>query len=151
MSDNLGLRKVSEKVSGEVERIYQEWDRTWSADDIDAMLALYAPDATLESPLVPYMSGRILGIISGTNEIRALLTKAAPRKPQARGFTRQGYFTDGHLLMWEYPRATSRGEQMDFVEIMEIEDGLIKRHRVYWGWRGVEVLKADAYWNAARD
>ena len=28
--------------------------------------------------------------------------------------------------MWEYPRATPDGEQMDFVEVMEIDDdGLI--------------------------
>ncbi|MDR6289564.1 hypothetical protein E9232_002079 [Inquilinus ginsengisoli] len=33
---------------------------------------------------------------------------------------------------------------MDFFEVMEIEDGLIREHRVYWGWRGVEILKADA-------
>ena len=35
---------------------------------------------------------------------------------------------------------------MDFFEVMEIVDGLIKSHRVYWGWRGVEVIKADAYY-----
>jgi hypothetical protein len=29
------------------------------------------------------------------------------------------------------------------VEIMEIEDGLIKRHRVYWGWYALktQILK----------
>jgi hypothetical protein len=25
------------------------------------------------------------------------------------------------------------------VEIMEIEDGLIKRHRVYWGWYALKT------------
>jgi hypothetical protein len=34
---------------------------------------------------------------------------------------------------------------MDFVEVMEIEDGLIHAHRVYWGWRGVDVLINDQY------
>ena len=48
--------------------------------------------------------------------------------------------------MWEYPRATPDGEQMDFVEVMEIENGLISRHCVYWGWRGVKVLDEDHYW-----
>jgi hypothetical protein len=38
---------------------------------------------------------------------------------------------------------------MDFFEVMEIVDGLIKSHRVYWGWRGVEVIKADAYYKDA--
>ncbi len=48
-------------------------------------------------------------------------------------------------LIWEYPRATQDGEQMDFMEVMDIENGLIKHHRVYWGWAGVEIIKADAY------
>nr|WP_226383271.1 hypothetical protein [Burkholderia mayonis] len=43
------------------------------------------------------------------------------------------------------PRATPTGEQMDFVETMEIENGQIRRHRAYWGWRGVSIIKADAY------
>jgi hypothetical protein len=42
-------------------------------------------------------------------------------------------------------RETPSGEQMDFVEVMEIEDGLIHAHRVYWGWRGVDVLINDQY------
>jgi ketosteroid isomerase-like protein len=147
MTDNLGLKAVPGQLGADIERVYREWDRAWSNDDLEAMVALYAPDATLESPLVPYLLGRTPGIVSGRDEIRKLLAKAAPRKPESRTFARAGYFTDGHLLMWEYPRATpDGGEQMDFAEIMEIEHGLIKRHRVYWGWRGVEVLKADSYW-----
>jgi len=110
------------------------------------MIAIYSPDATLESPLVPYITGRTNGVLNGREEIRKLLHRAAPRKPGSRTYYRRGYFTDGRVLVWEYPRATPDGEQMDFFEVMEIEDGLIKRHRVYWGWRGVEVLKADAYY-----
>jgi hypothetical protein len=26
--------------------------------------------------------------------------------------------------------------------VMEIENGLIKRHRVYWGWYALNVLRA---------
>lgn len=38
------------------------------------------------------------------------------------------------------------GEQMDFVEVMELNnEGLIQKHRVYWGWFGIGVLKRDAY------
>jgi hypothetical protein len=28
---------------------------------------------------------------------------------------------------------------------MEIRDGLIRRHCVYWGWLGVKTLEEDAY------
>ena len=47
--------------------------------------------------------------------------------------------------MWEYPRLTPNGEQMDFAEVMEIEGGKIKKHRVYWGWYGIDVLKKDEH------
>ena len=47
--------------------------------------------------------------------------------------------------MWEYPHDTPNGEQMDFIEVMEIQNGLIQKHRVYWGWYGFNVLKRDEY------
>lgn len=138
-------KRFPPETTHELERIYQEWDRAWSEDDLEAMIALYAPDAVLESPLVPHLLGGHDGVLRGRDQIRKLLDKAAPRKPGKRTFYRRGYFTDGRTLVWEYPRAKPDGEQMDFFEVMEIADGLIQRHRVYWGWKGVEVIKADAY------
>lgn len=146
MTKNLATRPVSPELEAQVENIYRRWDDYWSADDLDAMIGLYAEDATIESPLVPHLNGGNNGRLEGKAAIKALLEKAAPRKPGTRHFHRIGYFTNGALLIWEYPRATPRGEQMDFVEVMEIRDGLIQHHRVYWGWRGVEVIKTDAYY-----
>ncbi|HVW72325.1 MAG TPA: nuclear transport factor 2 family protein [Rhizomicrobium sp.] len=145
MSSNLSQKRISADACDDLERIYREWDRAWSQDDLDAMIGLYAPDAVLESPLIPHLLGGHDGVLRGREKIRALLEKAAPRKPGKRTFYRRGYFTDGATLVWEYPRATPDGEQMDFFEVMEIAGGLIQIHRVYWGWRGVEVIKADAY------
>jgi hypothetical protein len=43
-------------------------------------------------------------------------------------------------------RAAPKGEQMDFVEVMELNDeGLIQYHKVYWGWRGFAVLLKNEY------
>jgi hypothetical protein len=67
------------------------------------------------------------------------------RTPPVRERYRDGFFTDGRKLMWEYPREKPDGEQMDFVEVMELADGLIRRHCVYWGWFGVKVLEQDRY------
>lgn len=145
MTENLGSKRVDAELAAAAERVYRAWDQAWSNDDLEAMVALYATDAVLESPLVPHLLGTKEGICRGREAIRKLLEIAAARKPRKRTFHRVGYFTDGRLLMWEYPRATPDGEQMDFVEIMEITDGLIQKHRVYWGWAGVEVIKADAY------
>jgi hypothetical protein len=38
------------------------------------------------------------------------------------------------------------GDQMDFMEVMEINNGLIIRHRIYWGWLGVNTIINDAYY-----
>jgi len=129
----------------DAERIYHQWDDALSRNDVESLLALYAPDAILESPLIPHLLKVERGICRGHQEIRRLFEVLAQRKPQARQFHRTGYFTDGRKLMWEYPRQTPQGDQMDFVEVMELKDGLIEKHRVYWGWFGVNVLNRDAY------
>jgi len=54
--------------------------------------------------------------------------------------------TDGKRVIWEYPRSGPKGEQMDFVESMELNtEGLIQRHCVYWGWFGFGVMQRNEY------
>jgi hypothetical protein len=71
----------------------------------------------------------------------------AERKPPKRQYYRSDFLTDGkRKFMWEYPRSTPQGDQMDFVEVMELNDeGLIQYHRVYWGWYGFGVLQRNEY------
>jgi hypothetical protein len=129
-----------------VERMYFAWDDALSRNDADALLALYAKDAHFESPLVPHLLGRESGVLHGHAELRPLFDLLAGRKPPVRQYHRHGYLTDGRRLIWEYPRDAGKGEQMDFVEAMELSDeGLIQRHCVYWGWFGVRVLQRDEY------
>ena len=64
--------------------------------------------------------------------------------PERRRF-RTGYLTNGRSVTWEYPRESPAGEQMDIVEVMEIADGLIMRHRVYWGWKSVGMLHSGEH------
>jgi ketosteroid isomerase-like protein len=129
-----------------VERMYFAWDDALSRNDADALLALYAEDAVLESPLVPHLLGVDHGVLRGHDELRPLFGKLAERKPPVRQYHRTGYLTDGKRLIWEYPRDAGDGEQMDFAEVMELnDDGLIQRHCVCWGWFGVRVLQRDQY------
>ena len=129
-----------------VERIYFAWNDALSRNDMTALLALYAPDAILESPLVPYLLGVERGVLRGHAELRKLFDKLVETKPPVRQYHRTGYLTDGKRLIWEYPREAPHGDQMDFVEAMELDDdGLIQRHRVYWGWFGVGVIQRRAY------
>ena len=49
----------------DVERIYRKWDEALAKNDAGGLLALYAPDAVLESPLVPHLMGSDVGICRG--------------------------------------------------------------------------------------
>ncbi len=124
-----------------MERIYQEWDDALSKLDMKRLIALYAPDVTFESPLVRHLLKTDSGILHGRDEVKRLFDELAKTQPPTRKFYRKRYFSDGKTLMWEYPRQSPAGDQQDFVEVMEIEDGLIKRHCVYWGWFGMRVLE----------
>ena len=127
------------------EEIYHAWEKALSENDIEGLLSLYALDAVLESPLVPHLLQKKSGICSGHKELRTLIEKVAARKPAIRQYFKKNYFTDGKTVIFEYPRHTPNGEQMDFVEVMELKDGLIQYHRVYWGWRGFKVIQEDKY------
>jgi hypothetical protein len=129
------------------EQIYREWDDALGKKDVDAAVRLYASDATLESPLVRHLLGEETGVLAGHDRLRSFIALVFQRTPPLRQRFRSPLFTDGALLMWEYPRIASGGEQMDFVEVMEVREGLIRHHRVYWGWRGLQVLERNEYRN----
>jgi len=146
MNRSNGAGVAEKTLSTPVERMYYAWDEALSRNDAAALLALYAPDATIESPLIPHLMGSERGICRGHKELRPFFDEVAARKPKVRQYHRTGYLTDGKKLMFEYPREGPKGDQMDFVEVMELNDeGLIQRHCVYWGWFGFGVIKRDEY------
>jgi hypothetical protein len=130
-----------------MERIYRDWDKALSEDDTEGILKLYALDGAIESPLIPHLLGKQDGICRGHDQMRPFFELVAKHKPPLRQYYRTGMLSDGRQkLVFEYPRATPDGEQMDFVEVMELNDeGLIQRHKVYWGWRGFAVLAGNEY------
>ncbi|HZT20045.1 MAG TPA: nuclear transport factor 2 family protein [Dongiaceae bacterium] len=146
MNDTPTRKESGSGASTPVERMYFAWNDALSRNDAQALLALYAEDAHFESPLVSHLLGTESGVLHGRDELRPLFDRLAERKPPVRQYYRTGYLTDSRRLIWEYPRDAGTGEQMDFVEAMELNDeGLIQRHCVYWGWFGVRVLQRDEY------
>ncbi len=129
----------------EAERIHHAWNAALEAHDVDAAIALYAPDAVLESPLICYLLRTEVGVLEGRDAILRFLPIVFDHQPDERRTFRNDVFTDGRTMMWEYPRATPHGDQMDFTEVMDIADGLIRRHRVYWGWLGVQTLTSGRH------
>jgi ketosteroid isomerase-like protein len=125
----------------DAERIYRLWDEALGKKDLEASLSLYADDASIESPLVQHLMKRMDGIVEGKEDLREFIARVFRTNPPQRKRFKQGFFTDGRVLTWEYPRCSPDGDQMELVEIMEIEGGLIRRHRVYWGWYALNVLR----------
>lgn len=141
--------KANETMLEAAERIYHGWDEALSRNDVEAIMRFYHPDIVIESPLICHLLGKEKGICQGQVELRQFIEAVATRKPSLRKFYRERYFTDGKILMWEYPRLCPNGEQMDFMEVMELEDGLIRKHRIYWGWYGFNVMRNNRYWSDA--
>jgi hypothetical protein len=90
-------------------RIHRQWHEHAKSRDTEGLLALYAKEAVLETPLVQ-------AIFDGARRLPNSLVR----------WHRTGkWLTDGErLLVWEYPRQAPDGDQVDIVEVMEIADGL---------------------------
>ena len=89
------------------------------------------------------------GILRGKTEILAFLNEGTRRRPNelVHWYRTGKYFITGDVLVWEYPRQTPDGEQVDILELMEIRNGLIVNHRIYWGWFGTQMLIKSALEN----
>ena len=130
--------------------IWAEWHRAASTSDQRALINLYADDAVLESPLVPaILSEKTEGILRGHDEIKRFLDEGAKRRPNplVRWYRTDRWFSVGDTLIWEYPRETPDGDQLDILEVMEIRNGKIQHQRIYWGWKGCSLI-APALVNA---
>ncbi|GKX58065.1 nuclear transport factor 2 family protein [Leminorella grimontii] len=124
-------------------RIWAEWHRAASTSDQAALINLYADDAILESPLVPaILDEKSDGILRGRKEIKRFLDEGAKRRPNplVRWYRSDRWFSVGDTLIWEYPRQTPDGEQLDILEVMEIRNGKIQHQRIYWGWKGCSLI-----------
>lgn len=134
--------------------IFDQWHHRIEARDGEALAALYRDDAVLESPLVVrVLDDTTRGIVQGRQELGHFLTEITRRRPEdeelASLYRTGDYVFDGNTLIWEYPRQTPDGDQLDLVEIIELDGPLIAYHRIYWGWRGVEHVIANAVAKAA--
>ena len=127
-------------------RIYRQWHDHARNRDTAALIGLYADDAVFESPLVPVIMGSDSGVLRGRPQILAFLEEGTRRRPNelVRWYRTGQYLVAGDTLVWEYPRQTPEGDQVDILELMQIHDGLISHHRIYWGWFGTQMLIASA-------
>ncbi|AWN47278.1 polyketide cyclase [Methylobacterium terrae] len=123
--------------------IHERWHDAVVRRDIDGLMALYADDAVLESPLVwASLPEGGTGILTGKAAIRDFFALGfrSPQNGLGRWHRSGVFFSEGQQLAWEYPRETPDGDQIDLMEMIDVSGALIARHRVYWGWVGVRTL-----------
>jgi len=121
-------------------RIYEQWHELAKTGNVTQLIDLYDEHAIFESPLVPaILDSAISGTLVGRVQILHFLQEGTKKRPNelVRWYRTGKYFTDGETLIWEYPRVTPEGDQIDILELMEITQGKIKYHRIYWGWKGI--------------
>ena len=138
---------TSHTVDSRTLEIYERWHETVARGAIEETAALYSENATLETPLVLMVSKDMPGgVIVGRDNIKSFFLAALQQYPRelSKWYRTGTFFTNGRQLTWEYPREVPDGEQPDIMEMMDIEDGFIVRHRVYWGWYGLRLLASRA-------
>jgi hypothetical protein len=136
---------MTQNTEAQIRHVYEQWHATVVNRDLEGLMALYADHAILETPLIlAALRDRTEGILRSKAAIRTFFEAGLRKLPGELGrWYRTGtFFANGRQLTWEYPRDTPQGDQIDLVEVMDIEDGLITHHRVYWGWVGFKSLVA---------
>lgn len=136
---------MRETTDADIHHIFDQWHASVVRRDLDCLMALYAESAILETPLIlAVLADETEGILHGKAAIRPFFETGFRRLQNefVRWYRTGTFFSNGRQLTWEYPRATPQGDQVDLVEVMDIADGLIVHHRVYWGWVGFKTLVA---------
>jgi hypothetical protein len=112
------------------EAIVRTADAAWSKQDLEGMVGLFSPDATLESPLVQKLMQRPDGVCRGQGEIRevvrTLMQRGTPWASHAPPVVR------GDTVFVEYKDA---GNHPYSVDVLQLQNGKIQSLRAYLGWR----------------
>lgn len=74
-------RSRSTAQPADAQFVYDEWDARTRAHDIDGLLDLYLPHATLESPLVARILDQASGVLRGHPELRPFFVRGTQGRP----------------------------------------------------------------------
>jgi hypothetical protein len=123
---------MNEDQTATVERIVDDMESAFARKDADGLVALFSPDATVESYLVTRIFNRKDGVCRGQAEIRelvgALVKRGVPWGGHGPPLVR------GNTAAIEYWSKKSEDQKFS-VDILEVKDGKIQSLRAYAGWR----------------
>ena len=110
----------------------REWLRAFNAYDVDALVRLYAADATHTSPKIRARHPETGGKIVGRDALAAWWRDAIARLPGLR-YEPFAVTADDDRAILEYWRHAPGEEPLPVAEVFEVRDGLIVASRVYHG------------------
>jgi len=109
------------------------WLQAFNSYDVDALVALYADDATHTSPKIRALHPDTGGKLVGKAALARWWREANARLPGLR-YEETALTADGERVFMEYLRHAPGGEApMPVAEVLEVRDGRIAASRVYHG------------------
>lgn len=106
------------------------WINAFNEHDLEKLLGLYSEDAVHFSPKLKVKHPETNGRIAGKPLLRSWWADAFSRIPSLQYQLENLIINDSQVLM-EYLRKAAAEPDMMIAEILEVEDGLIVRSRVY--------------------
>jgi ketosteroid isomerase-like protein len=120
-----------------VERVIADMEAAFARKDIEAAVAIFAEDATVESYLVTRIFNREDGVCRGRAEIREMIRAVLQRGTPWGGH--EPPIVRGNTAAIEYWSASPDNEKFS-VDIIEVRDGKVQSLRAYAGWRAITAL-----------
>jgi ketosteroid isomerase-like protein len=124
-----------------VEQLIRDLEAASSRKDVEALVALFAEDATIESYLVSRVFNRKEGVCQGRAEIRELALALLRRGTPWGGH--EPPLIQGNTVAIEYRSASSDAEKFS-VDIIEVREGKVQSIRAYVGWRALAAIAGEA-------
>lgn len=113
-------------------QIAEAWLVAFNAYDVDALLALYADDATHTSPKIRALHPETDGKLRGKADIAAWWRGAIGRTPGLR-YEKTALTADHERVVLEYVRYADGQEPLPVAEIFDVREGRVVASRVFHG------------------
>lgn len=113
-------------------RIGREWMRAFNAHDVDALVRLYADDATHASPKIRALHPDTGGKLVGKEALAKWWKDANARLPNLR-YEETAITANASRVVVEYVRHAPSEPPMPVAEVFDVAGGKIVASRVYHG------------------
>src|SRR4051812_34774168 len=102
--------------------IARAWLLAFNAHDVDALVKLYAPDATHTSPKIRLLHPQTGGKLVGRAALERWWREANARLPGLR-YEEQALTANGDRVFMEYLRHAPNEAPMPVAEVLDVKDG----------------------------